>query len=641
VRLVDPARYQDLKASGRLPSPKGVAFAIVKLLRRDEYRMDDLARLVQSDPAIAGRLLQFANAAALANSRPIASISRAIMALGAFRVRDLVLGFSVLHGHRNGECKEFDYEAFWSRSLATAIAAQALADYSQISAEESFTLGLLADVGELALATLYPDQYGAVIAEASDNANKLLAAEQDAFDMDQRALGATMLAEWGLPQVLVSTVYHADAPDDAGFPDGSRYQLMALSLHFARTLARMCVASDANRWDLMPEAYTRAARLGINPDELASLADGIVLCWRTWGRTLQVQTRELPSFSKPPSAPLPLTAVGGKPPDAAIPERPAALVVCPDQTEMAMLQRILAADGFAVHIAANGTDALAAALHQPPELVLIEAGAGEIDGPAFCRSLRESPLGRNAYLILIGDRGEENALLQGMDNGADDFLLRPVTEGLLRARLRAVSRTTRLREEIRKERRGIVRTAHEWAGSNRRLMRVAMTDPLTGLPNRRRGMDFLAAEVMFSRAHNQSLSCLMIDIDHFKNINDEHGHEAGDQMLAQAARLLETASRAEDLAFRYGGEEFCVVCPGSDLRAAQLLAERVRTRFCAARFTYMDKAIAATVSIGVALMMAEHANGEDLLRDADTALYRAKERGRNRVETRMAEAAAA
>lgn len=633
MRLMDPARYEHLKASGRLPSPKGVAFAIVKMLQRDEYEMEDLRRLVQSDPAIAGRLLKFANAAALVSSRPIVSISKAILSLGAFRVRDLVLGLSVLHSHRRGECREFDYQAFWSRSLATAIAAQALADYSQISAEESFTLGLLADVGELALATLYPDRYGAVITEAAGDANKLLAAEHAAFGMDQRELGAAMLIEWGLPQILVSTVYHADAPDNAGFTDGSRYQLMTLALHFARTLARMCIASDSNRWDLMPEIYSKAARLSINPDELASLADGIVLRWREWGQTLEVQTRDLPPFSHLSSAPLPLMTAEGGPPDAAGPERPAALVICRDPAEVEMLQRVLAADGFGVHVIANGMDALVAALREPPELVLIEAGAKEIDGPAFCRSLRESPLGRGAYLILIGNMGEESLLLQGMGSGADDFLLRPVIEGMLKARLRAVSRAAQLREEIRKERRGIVRTAHEWAGSNRRLMRAAMTDPLTGLPNRRHGMDFLEAEMMFSRAHNQSLACLMIDIDHFKLVNDEHGHEAGDGLLSQAARLIETASRAEDLAFRYGGEEFCVICPGSDLRSAKLFAERVRKSFCAARFTHGNRAMAATASIGVALMKTGHVGGEDLLRDADTALYRAKEQGRNRVES--------
>ena len=163
-----------------------------------------------------------------------------------------------------------------------------------------------------------------------------------------------------------------------------------------------------------------------------------------------------------------------------------------------MLQRVLAAGGFAAQAVANGMDALVAALRDAPELVLIEVGAKEIDGLAFCRSLRESPPARGAYLILIGDAGDESLLLQGIDEGADDLLLRPVTEGMLKARLRAVSKTARLREEIRKERRGILRTAHEWAGSNRRLMRAAMTDPLTRLPNRRHGMDFLAAETMFS-----------------------------------------------------------------------------------------------------------------------------------------------
>ncbi|HNH93786.1 HDOD domain-containing protein, partial [Accumulibacter sp.] len=97
ISFVDPDRYKSLKATGKLPSPKGVAFSIIKLLQRDDYRVGELVRLVQSDPAIAGRLLKFANAAAFGRARPIVSLQRAIVALGAFHVRDLVVGLSVMH----------------------------------------------------------------------------------------------------------------------------------------------------------------------------------------------------------------------------------------------------------------------------------------------------------------------------------------------------------------------------------------------------------------------------------------------------------------------------------------------------------------------------------------------------------------
>ncbi len=148
MRFVAPDRFEALKATGKLPSPKGVALSIIRLLQRDDFRISDLVQLVQSDPAIAGRILYFANAAAFGRSRPIVSLQRAIVALGSFRVRDLVIGLSVMHSHRSGLCVEFDYEKFWGHSLATGIACQELAHFAQIASEELFTIGLLARVGE-------------------------------------------------------------------------------------------------------------------------------------------------------------------------------------------------------------------------------------------------------------------------------------------------------------------------------------------------------------------------------------------------------------------------------------------------------------------------------------------------------------
>ena len=113
MRFVDPDRYAALKATGKLPTPKGVALSIIRLLQRDDFRIPELVQLVQSDPAIAGRILYFANAAAFGRSRPIVSLQRAIVALGSFRVRDLVIGLSVMHSHKSGLCTAFDYEVFW------------------------------------------------------------------------------------------------------------------------------------------------------------------------------------------------------------------------------------------------------------------------------------------------------------------------------------------------------------------------------------------------------------------------------------------------------------------------------------------------------------------------------------------------
>lgn len=627
VRLVDPAHYEQLKASGRLPSPEGVAYAIIKLLQQEDYKVEDLVRLVQSDPAIAGRLLKFANSAALGANRPSASLPKAVLALGAFRVRDLVLGFSVLHRHRDGSCPGFDYPAFWSRSLATGIAAQALATYSQVSEEESFTAGLLCDVGELALASLSPERYGQVIESAAGDIRKQVEGERAAFGTDHRELGATMMAEWGLPEILVTSAYHSEAPDEAGFSDGSRYHVLALSLHFARTLARICVSAEAQRWAMVPELFNKAARLGINPDELTSLADKVAERWHEWGHALRIDTQDLPPFAELLSATPPAGTAGRETAEAE--GAPAALVI--GQGRSSIIPKTLGAAGYRVLSTPDVGNGLVVALRENPALILIDLSEASDDGTMFCRSCRESSLGRDSYIILIGDRKEEKRLLQGIEAGADDFLLRPVTENILRARLRTAAKTLQLRGDIQRERRNVVRTAHEWAGTHRRLMEVAMTDPLTRLPNRRHGLDFLAAEWVFARSNGQPMACLMLDIDHFKRVNDDYGHEAGDEVLARVARLLQAGSRGEDMVFRYGGEEFCILCPATDLDSARMVGERIRKSVETEDFRHGGATIRVTISIGVAIMRPDHAEGEDMIRDADAALLRAKQSGRNRV----------
>lgn len=321
MRLISSERYQQLNASGKLPSPKGVALAIIKLLHRDDYTLNDLLQLVRSDPVIAGRLLRFANTAAFSNGIPVASISKAVAVLGAVHVRNLVIGFSILNSHRNGNCPQFDYARFWSRSLATAISAQALAFRSGTATEESFTAGLLCSVGELALASLFPDKYGEVIGVSGftgvSGLHERLAFERITFRTEHRELTATLLTEWGLPESLVTAVYHCELPDEAGFPRGSPSHALALSLYMAHTLSEMCVTAPADRWIMVPELLSRAASLGIGTEELATLMDGIIENWRVWGQILEISTHDIPPFadilsSLPPGAmegvsPLPLS----------------------------------------------------------------------------------------------------------------------------------------------------------------------------------------------------------------------------------------------------------------------------------------------------------------------------------------------
>ncbi|MBS4098832.1 MAG: diguanylate cyclase [Sulfuricella sp.] len=638
MKLMDPSRYAELKASGHLPSPQGVAFAIIKLMQRDDYQVNDLVHLVQSDPAIAGRILKFANAAAFSSGRAIVSLSKAIIALGAFRVRDLVLAFSILHSNRSGTCANFDFSAFWSHSLATAIACKNIAPLAQIAAEENFTTGLLSSVGELALASIFPKAYSEVLVQAGGDREWLLTLEQSAFATDHRELGATMLTEWGLPEIMVTATYHCEAPNESGFPDGSRYQLLTRSLHFSRALADICIAPDEQRWSMVPDLFTNGAHLGILAADLTLMADRVVQEWQEWGHNLQLKTRELPPFADLLVSTPPLNRretfsdVDSNASQSATGPHLRILLVGLPQLGAAALAADLEGDGHTVRHAENGMDGLIMALREAPEVVIADLDAPEIDGLSLCRSLRESPLGKDIHVMLIADLEDESRVLQAVESGADDVLFMPVTVSLLRLRLRTAERLQLLRLEIRRGRNANIHSSDEWADTHQRLVKAALTDPLTQLPNRRHGLDFLASEWVFARANNLPLACMMLDIDHFKSINDRYGHDAGDALLRRMGEVLRRCARTNDLVFRYGGEEFQLICPNTELPAALRIAERIRRSVEKEHFVFEEQLIAATISIGVAAIKPAHANSEALVQDADRALYRAKDGGRNRVE---------
>ncbi len=634
IKFVDPDRYRSMKATGKLPSPKGVAFSIIKLLQRDDFRVSDLVRLVQSDPAIAGRLLKFANAAAFGRTRPIVSLQRAIVALGAFRVRDLVIGLSVMHSHTSGQCAEFDYAGFWGRSLATAIACQELAHYAQISSEELFTIGLLARVGELAMASLYPGEYAIVLLNAKERNGQLADLERESFNMDYHQLGATMLAEWGLPDMLIQAAYHHEQPDLAGFRDGSRVLTLTHSLNFARSLSEVCMADEEARWSLLPGLLTRAARLGISGDALNDVVDRMVRRWREWGAMLQVRTQEIPPFAEILAASPPSLRVSSSSPEQngklVSPRLQVQLVGIP-QTELPNLTEQIESLGHQPTPVDHSPEGLKHALRQPAQIVIADMAMPGLKPAAFCRLLRQTSAGKESYALLLASPGSERLILEAIDAGADDVLVKPLSIQTLRVRLNTATRMLLLREEIQRERRGIMRSTDEFAVTHKRLLQEALTDPLTQLPNRRHGLDFLASEWAFAQSNSLPMACLLLDIDHFKRINDTYGHAAGDAVLRQLADLLKRTSRVEDLVFRYGGEEFAAVLPNASIRAAVQIAERIRSVVEKYSFLWEHQTIPVTLSIGVANLNGGEKDSQTLIETADAALYQAKKSGRNRV----------
>lgn len=635
METINQNRFKELKATGQLPSPKGVALAILNLIQRDDVKVQDISHVVQTDPALTGRLIKYANSVHFSSRRPIASLSEAVVLIGLPMVRQLVLGFSVLSNFRNGKCSAFNYQQFWSSSLATGIAFQALSARASTSGEETFTCGLLSQIGSLALATLYPDQYAEILnATAGKEGNELKRLEQEYFASDHNELSVALLKDWGFPAIFMETVFYHEDPEAAEFHEGSRTYNLVHALHLASCLASICIADENSRRLKLPRLYALGARLGIDSESLMSLNDRIVSEWHEWGRILDVTTHEVPPFAEMAASLPSLPAIGDKEAgeQGGLSDSPMRiLVVDDDESIVGMLQKTLSAWGHIVVAATDGYDAQEKAVDFNPQIIISGWILPGMDGIALCKSLRAAREGREVYFLILTAREEEVELIQAFEAGVDDYVLKPFSDKMLKARLRAGQRVIQLQEELTREQEEMRKVASELAVTNRRLQHLAMTDVLTLLPNRRYGMDRMAQEWAAAKRNGRPLSCMLIDLDSFKQINDRHGHDAGDSVLQQAAIILKTFSRAQDRIARIGGEEFLVICPETDLEAATSFAERIRKAFEEASFNLGAEHCRMTISIGVAVRELEMADFSTLLKAADKALYLAKQKGRNLV----------
>ncbi|HEB77136.1 MAG TPA: HDOD domain-containing protein [Methylothermaceae bacterium] len=608
--------FEELKATDRLPSPPGVALSILQLVEREDADLDELAALVQADPALSARLLRFANSPVIAPRRPIVAVREAVSRIGMNGVRNLVLGLSLVGHYRTGECEGFDYPRFWAGSLARAVAAAGLAAPWRIAApEECFTVGLLGDIGRLALATAWPREYAHCLRQAGqDNLTKL---EQERFAIDHRALTCLLLHDWRLPTVFIEALEASHRPPDR--PD-ERPAKLAWLFALARLAGRWCLADGEGKAALEKRF---ADRLGVVLPELEA---GEWLAqteseWHAWGKLIEIPTR----FPKKPQP-----ACRKKSPTQAE-ELPGLkiLLVDDDAILLARLGKQLKQAGHRVETARDGKAALKRILESPPQLVITDWHMRPMDGLTLCRTLRDSPLGERLYLIMLTASETEEDLVRAFDAGIDDYVTKPVSLRVLLARIRAAQRIVGLQEALEREHAALEQRAKELELLNRKLEQLAHTDVLTGLPNRRYAIHRLTQELAESRRNGRPLSVMIVDLDHFKRINDTLGHEAGDRVLVHTARIMRESLRSCDVACRFGGEEFLVIAPDTDHHDGKRLAERLR-RAIGERQPDLPLSAPLTASIGLATVHPGD-DAKTLLHRADDALYQSKDNGRNRV----------
>ncbi|MBP8247788.1 MAG: PleD family two-component system response regulator, partial [Phenylobacterium sp.] len=260
----------------------------------------------------------------------------------------------------------------------------------------------------------------------------------------------------------------------------------------------------------------------------------------------------------------------------------------------------------------------------PVDLVIVNAAARSFDGLRFTAQLRSDEATRHLPVLAIVDFDERQRLVKALEIGVNDILTKPIDPQELSARAKTQIRRKRYTDYLRDN------LDHS--------LELAVTDQLTGLHNRRYMVGQLEALVKRATLGGDPVACLLIDIDHFKKINDGYGHDVGDEVLREFAVRLASNVRAIDLPCRYGGEEFVVVMPDTKIEDAERIAERIRLHVAGSPFRVMNgsELLTVTISIGVAATLGAGDRPEALLKRADEAVYEAKASGRNKVIARAA-----
>ncbi|KAA0676888.1 diguanylate cyclase [Roseomonas genomospecies 6] len=289
------------------------------------------------------------------------------------------------------------------------------------------------------------------------------------------------------------------------------------------------------------------------------------------------------------------------------------LVVDDSRVARTVLCRQLEGFGHQTAFATSGAEALDRCRAEPFDIALVDFRVGDMEGVEACWHLRAAQRERHLYLMLMIPGSITNQFFEVVENGADEFLRKPLDLTWLRARLLAASRVVDMQ---------------------RQLERLATTDSLTGALNRGRFMVRAGEEVARAQRHGQPLSAIMLDIDHFKKVNDTYGHATGDEAIRAVVRVCRSMVRGADVLGRLGGEEFAILLPDTPPQGAAQLAERLRRLLAEAEVRMpggTGAALTITVSIGVSALRPGEGAVSALLARADEALYRAKNGGRNRV----------
>jgi diguanylate cyclase (GGDEF)-like protein len=316
-------------------------------------------------------------------------------------------------------------------------------------------------------------------------------------------------------------------------------------------------------------------------------------------------------FSEPPAGTPAARPAASSEPAPAEGEKLTVLIAEDNPDQMEILQVMLGQGRYRLVCATDGEEAWAKVSSEPVDIALLDIMMPKITGLEVCRRIREDPKLKNIYVIFLTAMVSGEDRVKGLELGANDYMTKPYYVPELMARLSVGERLTQQRREMEKQ------AAH---------------DALTGLHNRRTFEEHLTNEFERAKRYGRPMSILMIDVDNFKNINDNYGHPCGDLVLQRVAEVIAGRTRKADIAARYGGEEFVVLLPEVGLEGGVQAGEKLRQEIAAIRVDNHAGALSTTVSIGVASTSTRrYPDASSVVQDADLALYKAKGAGKNRV----------
>jgi two-component system cell cycle response regulator len=531
---------------------------------------------------------------------------------------------------------------------------------------------------------MFPQAYATLLQRRAGRreANSDLA-EQELAGAGAASLSASILLDYNLPEVYVEAVEALGGAQVVELPAGVGNPVVRQLLQLADHIGAICVAPESAWRGMMPALFDMGEALALDATTLIALCHRAAHEWREWGSNLELETGPMPRFEQAELSPLPVaeSPTAAAPPavaaPAAVTASPGAAPAAPAwgaaapvalarttppatppapspaaarSTVLNMLlvgdaQRVrhalaaqLLAAGHRLVEADDGRQGLAMAIESQPQVVMVDAHAAELDGVELIRTLRQFKTGRGIYALLLGDLADEEQMVRGFEAGADGFLPLAPSPRVLAAHLLAAQRVAGLQEDLRHDQEELRRMSAELSASNQKLQEAGMTDMLTGCPNRRYAMDRINQEWAMAVRTERPLACMVVDLDNLKQINDAHGHEAGDRALKLIASAFKGEMRAQEVLARSGGDEFIVICPDTGLEAALACAERMRAAAAAQPIVGGAQPIHGTVSIGVAVRDASVADPATLIRLADQSAYLAK-RNRNSVATMQSVAA--